>query len=47
MLNNHMKIVNILLKKNQINQEIKTSLIDLESIYKITEDDILEILYEY
>lgn len=43
-LNNHMKIVNILLKKNQINQEIKTSLLDLEKIPKITENNILGIL---
>lgn len=46
-LNNHMRILNILLKKNQINQEIKTSLLNLETIPKITEDNILDILYSY
>ncbi|QKE44453.1 putative nucleoside triphosphatase I [Yalta virus] len=44
LINNHMRIVNILLKKNKINQEIKTSMVDLEIMPKICDDEILDII---
>jgi superfamily II DNA or RNA helicase len=41
LINNHMKILNVLLKKNVINKKLNTSLPDLGSLEKITENNIL------
>lgn len=40
LINNHLKILNVLLIKNILNKRINTSLPDLESLEKITERDI-------
>lgn len=44
LMNNHMKIINTLFDKNRINQEINTSLVDLEEIAPISEHDIINFL---
>lgn len=46
LINNHMKILNVLLKKNVINQKLNTSLPDLSGLEKITEDDIFSYISE-